>query len=330
MRWPCSISILALASCHDGSSPAEAPRTPSEAVVAPLEPDASEPAARFARSKPDCVDAPFVEPGPPRDEGWTMTSSHADTRVGTATCMKGREVWRDGDGNVRACTIAKPVRKHGLDLAGENYTLFHADGRPYQTHLAREHMLRGGDGTEYRCTIGLVVLDPKGVLEHCTLAATTKVGAITCRHDRDIALHPEGELASCEVDERVEALGAVFAAGTWLGFHRDGALARAALNDPMYVAGWLVDQDLEADDAGRLTHFTLAEKRTVGGIALPERARVWLHADGSPWHVEYIADEGFMIHGEPWSDTRDVTFDCAGRIVADTTEHYQAPSRPHR
>jgi hypothetical protein len=63
-------------------------------------------------------------------------------------------------------------------------------------------------------------------------------------------------------------------------------------------------------------------------VAASERARVWLHADGSARHLEYVADEGFLPHGAEWRDTRHVTFACAGRIVSDETEHWQGEPEP--
>jgi len=320
MRW-ISIAVL-LVGCRPASSTGEVVRpagSDTPATEVPARPD----------PRPPCVDRPFPERGPPPHEPLQPTTG-SEATLGAVVCRRDREVWRDAQDRVRVCTIAKPVRHHGLPLAGDNYTHFHPDGLPYQTTLARAHDIATGDGTVVPCAAEHLVLHPTGTLEHCTLARATTFGEMECAAGESVGFRADGTLWHCTTTQEVEALDVRFPADTRMAWHADGGLESAYITGQMHVRGWLVRSELEVHASGGLAHIHLAEPRTVGGIALPEFAEVWFFEDGSPWHVEYVAEEGFMIHGEPWSDTRRVTFDCDGRIVADHTEHWQAPSPPPR
>ena len=258
----------------------------------------------------------------------TATTPTKPVPFGEVTCMAGREVWRDAEGRIRVCTIAKPVHLFGVDLAGENYTWFHDDGRPQQTTLARPQTLVTGGGTKVDCKAEHLVLDAAGHLESCTLAKTTKYERASCRGGESIGFASTGELTGCVVDNGTHGLDIVFPAGTRMFWHVQGGVAQAWLDKPLEIAGWRVQYQVHAYASGKLAQIELAEPRTVAGIAVPQRGKVWLREDGSTFRIEYVADEGFMVHGEPWSDTRTITFDCAGQIVSDTTEHYQAQDSP--
>jgi len=52
-------------------------------------------------------------------------------------------------------------------------------------------------------------------------------------------------------------------------------------------------------------------------------------ADGTLQRADYVSKRGFMIHGEPWSDTVHLTFDCHEKVVESHTEHFQADHAPH-
>jgi hypothetical protein len=52
-------------------------------------------------------------------------------------------------------------------------------------------------------------------------------------------------------------------------------------------------------------------------------------ADGTLQRADYVSKRGFMIHGEPWSDTVHLTFDCHEKLVESHTEHFQADHAPH-
>lgn len=301
------------------------------AVVDPPQASAATPAATTpAKPNGRCVTAPFPEVRGPPDSGSTMTVTHAPRRFGTVVCAADREVWIDPKGRLDVCTIAKPTTVHGLSLAGDNYTHFHPDGRPEQTTLAREHALPSPDGTLISCAADHATFDRDGQLETCVLAKTTSFGKIECAAGEGVALRPDGALWACVVVGSLALMDTTITGGTRVSFHPGGAIESVYFRDDVVLDGIPVQGDVELHPNGAFAHYTLAGPRAIAGIELDARARarVWFYEDSSPWHLEYIVDDGTMIHGEPWRDTRRVTFDCAGKIVADDTEHFVAPTRP--
>lgn len=314
--------MLAMLGCTSYGGPiAELDAPVDETPASPREP-----VAPVAHDRPACVD-PRPEQRPP-DEPMTPTTPGKPVRFGDVICRGDREVWRDAQGRIRVCTIASPVTLFGVALAGDNYTHFHADGRPYQTTLAKPQAIATAEGTEIACAAEHLVLDPKGALESCTLARSTDFDRARCRGGESIHVSSSGKVEACVADRGVHGLDIVFPAGTRVSWHESGAIESAWIGEQLEIAGWRVRYEVRAYASGKLAHFELAEPRTIAGIAVPERGKVWLREDGSPWQIEYVADDGFMPHGEPWSDTRTVRFDCAGQIVSDATEHYQAQDSP--
>lgn len=315
-------AVLAMLACTSYGGPITEVDAPDDDAP----PIAREPVTPVALDRPACVDPP-AETRPP-DEPMTPTTPGTPVRFGDVTCRGDREVWRDAKDRIRVCTIAKPVTLFGVALAGDNYTHFYADGRPYQTTLAKPQTIATGDGAKVDCKAEHLVLDDKGVLASCTLARSTDFERARCRGGESVGFAASGALVGCVADKGVHGLDIVFPAGTRVSWHESGALASAWIGEPLEVAGWRVRYEVRAYASGKLASFELAEPRTIGGISVPERGKVWLREDGSAWQIEYVADEGFMPHGEPWTDTRTVRFDCAGQIVSDATEHYQAEDSP--
>lgn len=276
-----------------------------------------------------CVDAQFPEVKPPPDEGSTMTITPNSRTFGEVVCRGDREVWLRPGGELDVCTIARPVQLFGLALAGDSYTHFHRGGRPEQTTLAKPHALETKSGIAVKCAAEHVSLDVEGHVEHCTLDGKQTFGETTCRGGESIAIRPEtGELWACTIDGSLAVKGATIVAGSRVSWHESGAIHSVYSAEPLVMDGIAVRYEVELHPDGTFAHYTLDEPRTVGGIALEQFAKVWFYPDGSPWHLEYVADRGFMIHGEPWTDTRRVTFACDGSVIFDHTEHYQAPTRP--
>ncbi|HWB80778.1 MAG TPA: hypothetical protein VG755_37705 [Nannocystaceae bacterium] len=315
-------TVLAMLACTSYAGPIAEIDAPDDDAP----PAARQPVAAVAHDRPPCVDPPPDARAP--DEPMTPTTPGKPVRFGDVTCRGDREVWRDASDRIRVCTIATPVTLFGVPLAGDNYTHFHADGRPYQTTLAKPQTIATGNGTKVDCKAEHLVLDDKGVLESCTLARSTDFDRARCRGGESVGFAPSGVLVGCVADKGAHGLDIVFPAGTRVSWHESGAFESAWIGEPLEVAGWRVRYDVRAYATGKLAHFELAEPRTIAGIAVPERGKVWLREDGSPWQIQYVADEGFMVHGEPWSDTRTVRFDCAGQIVSDATDHYQAQDSP--
>jgi len=279
-------------------------------------------------------DRPFVEFLPEKEVALTRSKPTTPVRFGKVVCEANEEVWRDADGRVRVCTIATRTTVEGVDIAAGAYTHFHASGRAYQTHLARPQTLKTAKGQPIPCGKSLVVLTEAGALEHCQLAKPVTLGAIACRKGESVAFHPGGELAMAVIDSPYTTLGTEFPAGTRLSFHPTGALAGGWIHDPLRVDGVLVRWDFAVYPSGKLHAFELAEKRTIQNHELPRRAKVELREDGSLRRAEYEVDSGFMPHGEMWTDTKYVRFDCYGAVVGEHVEHWQAdrppPSLRHR
>src|SRR6186713_478431 len=86
MLLPRSIAILVLvaSACVGGRDGAERPRLPGERTA--TEPAHDEPAARFAKPRPPCVDEPFVESKPRDDDRWSIEIPKTTTTFGAVTC----------------------------------------------------------------------------------------------------------------------------------------------------------------------------------------------------------------------------------------------------
>lgn len=251
-------------------------------------------------------------------------------KVGAATCKVGNDVWRDDEGHVRVCTVASRVTLFGVDVAADAYTWFHADGRPYQTHIARAQELTTARGQTLGCAPELVVLSAEGALEHCELAARTKIGSVVCKAGEDVGFHPNGELALASIDAPMKVSEATFPVGTTLFWHPSGKLAGGWLREETRFRGHRIKSDFVLYESGELRAFELAEPEEIGGQKFPRYAKIELWKNGKLRRAEYEVDSGFMPHGEPWSDTRHARFDCDGKPAGDHTEHYQAPFPPPR
>ena len=322
LRW-----ILLAAACTSGTPEAERlelpePELPDDAETPTIPGDPI-----VARGSGKCVDAPFPEVKGPPDEGSKMTIMPKPRTFGAITCAGDREVWIDPKGRLDVCTIAKPTKVHGLALAGDNYTHFHPDGRAEQTTLAKPHEIASASGIMIPCAAEGVSLDAGGHVEYCTLARQEIYGQIVCEQGESIALRPEsGGLWACVIAEPIATKGITVPKGTRVSWHDGGAVESLYLPEEVVVDGIRMRYEIELHPDGQLAHYTLAESRRIGGIALEAFAKVWLYPNGSPWHLEHVVNRGHMIHGEPWSDTQRVTFACNGSITFDHTEHYQAPT----
>jgi hypothetical protein len=277
---------------------------------------------------------PFVElisPGCPETRVRSLDAH--EVRFGAVVCQANREVWRDDAGRIRTCTIARPAVVSGVPIAGDNYSQFHANGQLYQTHLSRPTRLTTAAGLAVPCRAEFVALSYVGALEYCTLDASLVVGAIPCRRGESIAFHPQGQLAAAVIDVDREVGSSRFPAGTRLEFTPEGGVAGGTLTEPRELLGYPVRSAFGVHPNGALAEFTLAEPRTIQGHDFPAFASIWLRADGSLERAVYTSARGVMVHGEPWSDEVDVTFDRAGHQLTKSVEHHQAreaPRPPHR
>jgi hypothetical protein len=321
--------LVVMAGCAGGvasdRSQQPVPQERSARVVASGAPRATNPSK-------GCISLPFPDRfKPPESEPMTMTVPKQPVKHGAATCRGDREVWRDEAGRIRVCTLAGAATVQGVAIAADAYTHFHANGAAYQTTIPSDRAFKSASDVEVPCKGGgHLVLFEQGTLSSCTLGKQMVLDGTSCAPDQTVTLRPNGRLHGCTLAEGITAVGVQLRAGIHVGFHPDGSFASAYLPEQMIVRGYRVQYELEVHENGELAHITLLEPRTVAAIDLPERAEVWMRADKSVWYIEYVADRGFMPHGEMWTDTRKITFDCEQRIVADVTDHWMAEKPPRR
>ncbi|MFO0550096.1 MAG: hypothetical protein U0271_16995 [Polyangiaceae bacterium] len=333
----CSLFVFVLVGCaassqttgdSNGASSSE-PRGSSSAVASTT---SSTPSPHPTSARAACKSAEFVDTRgkPPASDPMTPTTPGRDVKFGDATCRGDREVWRDAEQRLRVCTLRSPATIAGFPLAGDNYTLFHDNGVPEQTTLAKALTAPNKAGVSIDCAAGFAVIDRDRNIEGCVLAHGARFGEIAARGGGDVFFHPDGSLWAAVIDLPITVLGHQLVPGARVSFHPSGRVAEAHLDDPATIAGFPILGSFTVHESGGLASFTLAEAHRVGRLDLEAFAEVWLYEDGSPWHVEFVTDSGFMVHGEPWTDTRKMTFDCDGHTTHDETEHYQSTARPPR
>ncbi|MDC0741369.1 hypothetical protein [Polyangium mundeleinium] len=252
-----------------------------------------------------------------------------DTRFGAVVCKAKQGVWRDPTGQVRACTVARPVTVSGIDIGADAYTLFHANGHPWQTHVAHPITWKTAAGVVVPCAADLVVFSKTGALEHCKLHRPMVLDGVACRAGESVAFHPGGRLWAATIDAPVLALGITFPEGKRLSWHEDGSFAGAYVTEPWEIQGFVVRSDVKVHPNGKLAEIVLAQPRDLAGQSFPAGAKLRFRADGTLQRADYVSKRGFMIHGEPWSDTVHLTFDCHEKVVESHTEHFQADHAPH-
>jgi hypothetical protein len=103
----------------------------------------------------------------------------------------------------------------------------------------------------------------------------------------------------------------------------------AAWANALEIQGFVVRFEVKVHPNGKLAEINLAEPRDLAGQSLPAGAKLRFRADGTLQRADYVSKRGFMIHGEPWSDTVHLTFDCHEKLVESHTEHFQADHAPH-
>lgn len=315
----------ALVACS-ATPPAPAPQ-PSPAAPSPT----AAPTAAFPSSQRPCPpDPPDPEPSSPlREADLTRTVPDRPVAFGRVLCKAGAEVWRDPQGRLRACTVARATALEGIDIAADAYSLFHEDGSPWQTTLAHAQRLQTGAGQEIPCAADLVVLTTSGVLELCTLEKPLVIGAVACRGGETVAFHDRGQLAGAVLDRPLAALGATFPAGTRLSWREGGAVVGGWLREPLSIGAYRIRYEFKVHPGGALAEIELAEPRTIQGHDFPEPSKLSFREDGSLRRAEYVTRRGLMPHGEPWTDTLHQRFDCAGKVVSSRVEHWQADTAPH-
>ncbi len=248
-----------------------------------------------------------------------------DERVGALTCKKGQELGVDSKRRVVFCTTAKPADVAGLAIAAASYTLFHPNGRIYQTHLRATVERTLADQSKVTCGADLIALTDDGKLSYCKLAKP-RTSTPRARVGEGISFHPSGRIAGATLDEPYTAAGLALPAGASAVWDGNGVLVGGYVRDPIQAGTLSIRSDFALHPNGKLRIVELAVAAKVQGNDFPEDAKLAFHVDGTLERAEYVSAHGFMIHGEQWRDTVHATYDAAGKLATSTTDHWQEES----
>jgi len=250
-------------------------------------------------------------------------------QVGGISCKQGQELGTDAKQRVVFCTTAKAADVDGLPIAAAAYTLFHPNGRVYETHLRAKVELTLADHSKVTCGADLIALTEEGKLRYCQLAGP-RATAPRPRVGEGISFHPDGRIAGLTLDEPHGVAGLVLPAGASAVWDAKGALVGGHAPDPIQAGKLSIQYDFVLHPQGRLKAIELAAAAKIQGNDFPARAKLEFRDDGSLERAEYVVKHGFMPHGEMWTDTLHATYDVTGKRTGSTTEHWLAPSSPHR
>jgi hypothetical protein len=247
-----------------------------------------------------------------------------DEKIAGVVCKHGSEVGTDDNGKLMYCTTAAAQTLDGLPVAGDAYSLFHPSGRVYQTHLAKPHEFALADATTMGCAADVVAIAPDGTLAWCVLRGTRG----NARSGKGIALFPSGKVKAETLDVATAfgRLNVPAGTGVWwddAGIARGGTLAVAIAIGALKIRG-----DFTLHDSGAVHELELAEAARVHSHDFPVEAHLELRPDGTLAAARWVSASGFMIHGEPWTDTTSATYDAAGRTTSSMTDHWQSDVRP--
>jgi hypothetical protein len=243
-------------------------------------------------------------------------------------CKHGQELGVDPKQRVVFCTTAKAADVDGLPVAAGAYTLFHPNGRLYQTHLRANVELTLADQSKVTCGADLIALTDDGKLRYCTLAKP-RANAPRPRVGEGISFHPDGRIASLTLDEPYTSAGLALPAGASAVWDANGALLGGYASDPIQAGKLSIRYDFALHPNGKLREVELAAPAKIQGHDFPERAKLAFRDDGSLERAQYIVDRGSMPHGEPWHDTLHASYDRTGKQTGSFTDHWQAPFPPH-
>jgi hypothetical protein len=243
------------------------------------------------------------------------------------TCKKGAELGVDKQGRLVFCTTAKPADLDGIAVARDAYTLFHPNGRIYQTHVRAKFEALLADKSKVSCGAELISLFDDGTLGYCELAGP-RAGSPRARVAKGIAFHRSGKVAGMTLDETFRAGILVLAPGTSVQWDEKGTVIAGRTSVPLKAGALSIQGAFTLHPNGKLHEVALADKATIQSHHFPDRARLWFRADGTLERAEYLERRGTMPHGEAWTDTRHLTFDGGGKITNSYLDHWQSTVRP--
>lgn len=261
-------------------------------------------------------------PAPVESRRLVKDESHAGV-----LCKKGAELGVDPKGRIAFCTTAHRVKVGGLKLAADAYTLFYPSGALYQTLLGSAHRLTLADGATVTCDRGSISLGASGELLSCQLGARASFRP-RARVGAGIAFFDSGKPSGYTLGRDTTIAGLAIPAGSSLRWDETGRLLGGHLKGPTALGSLMIRSTFEMHGHGKVAALVLAEPATVQQHAFPAFAVLEFRADGTLERSEYVAKRGFMIHGEPWTDTRHTRYARDGLVIADRVEHYQSELRP--
>jgi hypothetical protein len=283
-------------------------------------------AARPAVADDDDADWVFcAKPCSPSDTT-TRVLDHEELHAGVI-CKRGSDLAIDAKQRLVLCTTSRALDLGGLPIAADAYTIFHTNGRIYQTTTRAAFTRTLANGMTVPCLAGAVVLDVDGGLEDCTLARPIGISPRP-RVGQSIGFHRDGRIARMTLDETFKTPGITWAAGTAMMWTPTGVLKGGTLRDPIQVGALWLSGEFELHPDGRLEAIVLAKPATIQTHAFPEGAKLTFRSDRSLDTAEFVSAHGFMIHGEQWTDTTHQTFDPKGAVTSSRVVHFQSKDRP--
>lgn len=246
-----------------------------------------------------------------------------DEVVDKVTCKKGHELGVDKQKRLVFCTIAKAVDVDGLAVKADSYTLFHPNGRIYQTHVRAKFDAQLGDKTKVTCGPDAISVFDDGTLAYCRLAGP-RAGSPRARVGEGISFHRGGRISGMTLDETYKVAGLELPAGSSFHWDDKGVPIAGRVATPITAGALMIRYELSLHPNGKLRSVELAAKVTIQGHAFPERAELLFRADGTLEAAKYIEDDGFMPHGEQWTETRYTTYDAKGKVTSTRLDRWQS------
>lgn len=250
-------------------------------------------------------------------------------RFGSVVCKAGMEASVTTSGQLVACKLATAVTVDGLLLAADTFVKFDPEGHVADMELRSPRAFVLADGTKVQCGVGDLHLDRQR-LRGCVLGTHLKRNGVRCRVGESVTFHADGALASATIEDPIATREITFPAGSRVGWDGEGHVRGGSLPAPTTVRGLEIAYDVALHPNGALAVIHLRRDATIQGHRFPAFATIGFRANGTLEVAEYIEARGIMIHGEPWTDTRTMTFNEAGAVTSSHLEHYQAPSGPRR
>jgi len=283
-------------------------------------------AASPALADEDDIDWVFCEKPCASSPTTTRVLEHEELHAGVF-CKPGAELAVDAKQRLVLCTTARAFDLGGLPIAADAYTIFHTNGRIYQTTTRAPVSRTLANGMSVACMAGGVVLNVDGMLENCSLARPLALSPRP-RVGQGVAFHRDGHIAGMTLDETFKTPGITWPAGTAMMWTKTGTPKGGTLADAIQVGDLWMTGEFELHPDGKLRAVGLAKPATVQTHAFPEHAKLWFRGDRTLERAEFVSAHGFMIHGEQWTDTTHQTFDAKGAITSSTVTHFQSDIRP--